>query len=619
MKLRPALAGRALDITALGAVDLYSVPTEHVKPTVDVEKSRDALLTELEDRANSNPRYRYWPTKVAGPLLGFRDGSGPIFYPQATHRVVIGGSGRGKGTAVIIPMLLHDDGHAAVVVDPNNGAIARVTAGYRQSLAPTYIIDPYGVTGLFPDGNCDSFNPLASLDSKSQTLVEDAAAIARALCYSPDGSAAGDSAYFDRQAQSFLIALILHLITHPGERATLIRLRELTSMLRDDFDAQCLAPMQSNPACGGTVQRYAAELMQHSHSNDRGFESILSTIRSYTFWCEFQQLRRVTERSTFSFSKVRETGGTVYIVVPDQRMEESASWLRVMMQAARLGLQNSESRRPVHFILDETAAFGKFDLITAGLRAWRSSNLRLHLFFQNVSQIQAAFDKGAGAVTDAEVIQFLGSQEHETLEFVSKLFGERDMITPTENVTFGSSWSGARGQTEGTSKTETTGSGTSASTSQTRTEGESWSTTEGMSVTEGTSSTSSTSTTDHKTTTSRTTSSSHSVSHSTSHTNGGSISAAHGTTQGSSTNNSAATGTSSSSSLTETEGSNNGLSRSYTLQLRRSFRPDELRRMPPDRMAVIVPDAEAAFLFKEHFFRNLAMVLRAATRFRPKG
>lgn len=601
-----------------------------------IGKSRHELLAELRERADANPRYRHWPERVNGPLLGFVSGSGPVFFRFGTHRLILGGSGSGKGTSVIIPMALHDDGHALFVVDPNNGAIPSLTAGYRQTLGPVHVIDPYGATNLFPAGQSDRFNPLDALDARSATVVEDAAAIARALCYSPDDQGGGDSAYFDRSARSLVTFCLLYLITRRGEDRSLQRLRDLTSMLPDEFDKIVLGPALNSKALGGTLRRYAEEIIRHSEKNERGYESILSTIRSYTFWNEFMALRPVTVESTFDYAAVREQGGTVYIVVPDQRLEESSAWLRVMMQAARIGFQNAPSPRPVHFVIDEAAAFGRFDLIPNALRSWRASGLHLHLCYQNYSQILSIWDKGAGAIMDVEVIQFLGSQDWETLELISKLIGEQDMIVPTAGMSDGWSVSTAQGESRGTSATVTKGTSTSTSESATQTFGTSRSETVGMShsvsaswsETEGTGTSSSssrppgslfaTSTSEGSSTSTSTTrggSTTHGTSQSTSV--GQSESTATGTTRGTSTSDSAANGTTHSTSSTDTNGRNTGTSESFTLQLRRRLRPDELRCLPGSQMVILAAGVMPEVIYKEHFFRNLRMVERAALHFAP--
>lgn len=609
---QPGPVTPSISISVKHGHNLAWTPPAPAPSTYSGEKTRADLLKELDDRAAANPRYRYWPERVRGTLLGVLPGEGPIFYRLDTHRLVIGTSGAGKGTAVLMPMLLHDDGHAAIVVDPKDGAIARVTAGYRQSLGPVHIIDPFGVTGLFAETPCDRFNPFDALHRDSPTLFADASSLASAICYAPDAKQGSDGGYFDRQAKSFLTGFILHITTWPTERATFRRLREITTMAPEEFDTAIGDPMLQNDACDGAVQRYANEFARHMGHNPKGFEEILSTIRSYIAWMETAQLRNVSEHSDFDFATVRNEGGTVYIVVPEQRMTEAISWLRVTLQAARLALQEAKSTRPVHFVIDETAAFGKFDLITTGLRAWRSAGLRLHLFFQNLSQIKEAFGEGTGAVTDADVIQFCGSQDWETLDYISKMFGERDMIVPTETRTTGTSRSSTEGHSHGTSETETVGSGTNASRSVTRTVGSNWSVSLGES--QGTSS-SSTRTTDHQGNQSSSYTSSGSYTSSKTETSGGSNSEAVGTTKGTSTNKSKSSGTTEGWNTSQTLGTNSSQSYSLTLQLRRTLRPEQVRQLGKDQMLVIAGNFEGALIHKEYFFANPRMVQRAALSF----
>lgn len=611
---------------------------QHAVPRVDAP--REAILAELEERASISARYADWPEQVPGVPIGFMPGlPGPLCYDLDTHRLVLGKSGGGKATAVITYMLLHDDGHAVVLVDPKDGSIARVTAGYRQQLGPVHIVDPYNMTGLFTGQPCARFNPFDALDANSPTLVEDAAGLAGALCYLPAGGG-NDNQYWDRQARSFSTALILHLVTDPGETADLLRFRELLTLPSSEFLAQVVVPMQENPACDGTVKRYANELSRLALAAPKGFEEVFSTIRSYVPWIEFQQLRAVTGRSTFDFASVREQGGTVYIVMDDDRLEECASWIRLMLQAARLGLKRSSSKRPVHFIIDEAAALGKFDLITTGLRAWRGAKIRLHLFYQDVSQIKAAFKDGWGSVANTDVLQFMGSNpgDLETAETISKIFGERDVIVPTSGESSSSTEGTSQSQATGVSRTDTIGTSSNKSRSLTQTRGSSWSTSTSVSHTVGVTQSSSTSTSSSSGGSSSTGSNgwpqssttygssssqsdtfgtSESQGTSRSDTTGGSKSSATGETEGSGQSQSSAEGSSSTETAGTSRSESTSVNRSFTLQLRRTFRPEQVRMLPEDQMIVIAGNREPAIVYKEHFFRNPRLVARALTRYNP--
>ena len=609
---------------------------------------RDAILAELDRKADESPRYADWPETVPGVPIGFLPGAaGPLCYNLDTHRLVLGRSGGGKATAAISYMLLHDDGHAVVMVDPKNGSIARATAGYRQRLGPVHIVDPYNMTGFFADRPCAHFNPFDALDPHSVTLVEDAAGLASALCYLPGGGG-DDHRYWDRQARSFTTALILHIVTAPGEVADLLRLRELLTLpLTDDPDhpeaesflTGVVKPMQANPACGGTVRRYGQEMERHVLGNRKGFEDIFATIRSYVPWIEFQQLRAVTAQSTFDFGEVRERGGTVYIVMDDDRLDDCASWLRLMLESARLGLKRTTDRRPVHFVIDEAAALGKLDLITTGLRAWRSAGIRLHLFYQDVGQIKAAFKDGWSSIANTDVLQFMGSNpgDVETAEFISKIFGERDMIVPTAGDSATSSTGTTKSTAEGTSETKTDGTSATRSTSVTRTLGSSWSTAIGKSTTiaDSFSSSSSSSTTvgsstaytsnGPQTTTSSSSTSSYSESHSHSESNtrsrtdttGGSDSDARGKSNAEGTSRSVAKGSTDTNTTGTSQSEAVATNRSFTLQLRRTLRPEQVRMLPEDQMIVIAGDREPALVHKEHFYSNPRLVARAMLRYDP--
>lgn len=571
-----------------------------------ISATRSSILDELDRKAGESSHYTDWPERVPGVPIGFMPGhAGPLCYDLDTHRLVLGRSGGGKGTAAICPLLLHDDGHAVVMLDPKSGSIARATAGYRQRLGPVHIIDPYNKTRFFDESPCAHFNPLAVLDPDSKTLVEDAANLAAALCYLPEGGG-DDNTFWDRSARLFTTALILHLVTTSGEDARLLRLWSLLTLPGDEFLANVVLPMQGSRACDGTVARLGNAMAQHALSNMRSFSDVLATIR--LSWIEFQGLRAVSQTSTFDFADVRAQGGTVYIVMDDDRFDVCASWVRLMLQSARLGLKAAASQRPVHFVIDEAAVLGKLDLITTGLRAWREARIRLHLFYQDIGQIKSAFRDGWGSVANTDVLQFMGCNplDYETAEHISKVLGERDMIVPTEgdgtSTTTGTSRSAARGETI----SDTAGASFSEARSHSHTVGSSWSSTVGGSHTVGRSVGAGGATTSNE-----------SWTHSWSDSVGGSSSSAAGrsTTEGQTSSRSEGR------SRTDTSGTSRSdavsTNRSFTLQLRRSMRPEEVRMLPADQMVVIAGNREPALVHKEHFYRNPRLVARALIPFDP--
>lgn len=553
-------------------------------------------LIDLQRRADTNPRYENWPEQVDGPLLGFLKGKGPMFYRLETHRVILGRSGAGKGSSVILPMLLHDDGHGAIVIDPNGGSVTRAAINYRATLGPVHLLDPYGVSGVVPVEGSARFNPFDYLEPASLTLVEDAAQLATALCYAPGrGNGGADSSFFDRESVSFLTGLITYLVTEPGERRDLTRLRELLTMKLDNSEggfAHIVQAMRASTAALGAVSRAGGEMERTFLHAPKTFENICGTIRSYIPWSEFQAVRRVSTSSTFDFRTLREQRGTLFVVLPDERVETCASWLRLICQAARFGLQQSASTNPMHFVLDEAAALGRFDLILQAMRAWRGSGLKLHLLFQNIAQIKGTFGAdGYSAALDGDVIQFLGSSDLETLEYVSRMIGERDVIIPTQGETSG--WSETQAKTRGTSENSSLTHNWSLGLSESKAHSKSWSHTRGSSSSTGQKG--------------ETTSSS-----SSSVTRGGGRTETFGRTD--STGGAQGTTIGSTNSEALTQGRSGGQSKSFTKALRRAIRPEQLRQMPPEQTVVIAGHHEAAILYKEHYFGNPRLVLRAMSK-----
>ena len=109
-------------------------------------------------------------TEKGGHMLGTRSGR-IIGWKDDRHLLTIAGSRAGKGVSMIIPNLIFYKG-SAVIIDPKGENAARTAgrrgkgtkAGGKGLKQDVYVLDPFGESGR-PSA---SFNPLGSLDAKSQ-------------------------------------------------------------------------------------------------------------------------------------------------------------------------------------------------------------------------------------------------------------------------------------------------------------------------------------------------------------------------------------------------------------------------------------------------------------------
>ncbi|KAF0183362.1 MAG: traG [Caulobacteraceae bacterium] len=435
--------------------------------TLPVVRPMDWSLAKLERGlrlvTDQSPLLRNWPRKVAGvPITA--DGDGVIAYALEGHRLILGDPGEGKGTSVFIPLLLHDvrgaNGRRAgmVVIDPKDAELVRLTRPVREMFSsPVFTLDPFGLAG-----DTDGCNPLALLNPNDVDYFARCAGLARALVGEADDDG-HDGVRWQVRARELLTGIIGHVASDPSEEKTLMRLRAFIRSDADTFQTFCDA-MARNAYAPDFVRQTGNELLRLFHKAPKELQGYLSVISQHTEFTDDPRLARVLARSTFDWSHVRDAGATVYITVPDAELGMAAPWLRLMvevsLQAMRYAHLPAERRRAaadVHIVIDEAKAFGAWRMIDEGLRALRSERISLHLAYQNIAQMRAAWREGYTRITAVKVIQFLGSNDVETCEWIAKLAGETTVLDRSRSTNEGKNWSWSEGQNTGESQSEQSG------------------------------------------------------------------------------------------------------------------------------------------------------------------
>jgi type IV secretory pathway TraG/TraD family ATPase VirD4 len=118
------------------------------------KKEREETFKKL---ASHNPPKNIetsWATDAVMEALGLFEPNGipigysqesdrPIYYNGSTHGLTLGGTGDGKTTTQLLPMLLSDTlRETSVVCFDTMGELAAVSADYRRRFGPVHIVNP---------------------------------------------------------------------------------------------------------------------------------------------------------------------------------------------------------------------------------------------------------------------------------------------------------------------------------------------------------------------------------------------------------------------------------------------------------------------------------------------
>ncbi|TNC45042.1 type IV secretory system conjugative DNA transfer family protein [Rubellimicrobium rubrum] len=366
----------------------------------------------------------------AGLLIGRDAETGRLLrYAGPAHLLTLAPTRSGKGVGTVIPNLLVAE-RSVLCIDPK-GENARIAGEARRRFGPVHVLDPFGVTGL-PSA---AYNPLGRLRADSPDLGEDTASLAEALVIDAPGQAG--EAHWNEEAKALLSGLILFAVCHEDEdRRTLAAVREYLTFPPERF-RELLGLMQGSDAAGGLVARAAN---RHLGKSDREAAGVLSSAQRHTHFLDSPRLVASTARSDFSFASLRHEVASVFLVLPPNRLDAYARWLRLLVsqalaeiardaEAGQLGQAAaggaSPQREPTLFLLDEFAALGRLEAVERAMGLMAGYGLQLWPILQDMSQLRALYGARASTfVANAGVLQAFGVNDHETARWLSQLMGQ---------------------------------------------------------------------------------------------------------------------------------------------------------------------------------------------------
>jgi type IV secretion system protein VirD4 len=201
------------------------------------------------------------------------------------------------------------------------------------------------------------FNPLSILDPESDEYVDDLAYLADSIIISQSSR----DPHWDDSARELVAGLIAFVVESPQFRAeaSLGLVRALLALPGPELrvaiqDAQRLGP--------GSIARTK---LARFDADTNEISSVMSTARTQTGFLDSEVLARNMEASDFSFEELCRGNISVYLVLPPDKLETYARWLRLMVSIAirAVARGGSQSPLPALFMLDEFGTIGKLNAV----------------------------------------------------------------------------------------------------------------------------------------------------------------------------------------------------------------------------------------------------------------
>ena len=366
-----------------------------------------------------------------GLLLG-KQGNIPLRHLGEGHVLTVAPTRSGKGVSCVIPNLLDHPG-SVLVTDPKGENYA-VTARWRRELGQgVFAFDPFAIAGSEHD--TATYNPLDLIDATAQEAIDDARMLADMIVL-PDGRE-GEQMFWNEEARGILTGLILHVAANaPPENRTLTHVRTLLTLAPAQF-AELLKDMQASPAADGLVSRAAARILQKAEKERSG---VISTAQSHTHFLDSPRMAMALGRSSVDLSVLKRDPASMYLILPTDRIDAYARWLRLMIACALLGIARTrgQPKERVLFLLDEFAHLGRMHPVQRDIGLAGGFGVSFWLVVQDLSQLRGTYgETWPTFLANVDVLQAFGTNDWDTAEYLSKMTGESTIHVESENQSRG--------------------------------------------------------------------------------------------------------------------------------------------------------------------------------------
>ena len=375
----------------------------------------------------------HWGTGEAlhrerGLVLG-RQGDQLLRFEGEGHVLTVAPTRSGKGVSCVIPNLLDHPG-SVLVTDPKGENYA-VTARWRREIGQrVHAFDPFDVVG-----GVATYNPLDLIDAASPEAVDEARMLADMIVL-PEARG-GDQLFWNEEARAVLTGLILHVAANsPPELRTLAHVRTLLTLAPEPF-AELLKEMRDSESAGGLVSRSAARILQKAEKERSG---VISTAQSHTHFLDSSRMARVMGRSTLDLCTLKTHVVSAYLILPSDRLEAYARWLRLMISCSLLAIARArgQPKERVLFLLDEFAHLGKMHPVQRDIGLAGGFGVAFWLIVQDLSQLRSTYGEAWSTfLANADVLQAFGTNDWDTAEYLSKMTGDETRLVQSENQSRG--------------------------------------------------------------------------------------------------------------------------------------------------------------------------------------
>lgn len=187
------------------------------------------------------------------------------------------------------------------------------------------------------------------------------------------------------------MGVILYVLyTRAEKKRTLAEVRHLLTLSDEAFDEVLIAMVHY----GHPLITRTAHNLQNQESKLRS--NVMATVNTKTRIWDSPILNAATSKSDFNFGELRETTGTVYLVLPPEHLANYYPALALISGVALVEINRAQVLNPkrVTFMLDEFANLGRLKPFESAISIARKAGIQLCLFIQDLAQAKRVYGVG---------------------------------------------------------------------------------------------------------------------------------------------------------------------------------------------------------------------------------
>ncbi|HEY0329881.1 MAG TPA: type IV secretory system conjugative DNA transfer family protein [Rhodopseudomonas sp.] len=308
-----------------------------------------------------------------------RDGFVLLFAPTRT----------GKGYSVVIPNLLTYPG--SIIAIDIKGENQAVTARARARRGPVWTLN------VLDPAASDSFNPLDMIQTGTWHEADDAKQLADLLIIPTH-----DGEHWDEKARALLATVMLYVCHKYRDDPELRTLAQVRALAAQDWPGLEATLRDAATLASISLREEATSLLAMDRSDE--MKSIKSTMDKATaIWSVDKPAGIVSLRSDFKFEQLNRQTGTVYVMVPEEKLSIYRGFLRAIIGCAIYAMTRQKQHLPpikTLFLLDEAAALGRIQPIEDGV-GYLAAYMNMIMVWQDLDQLERTYSRARSIIANA--------------------------------------------------------------------------------------------------------------------------------------------------------------------------------------------------------------------------